>query len=68
MNKTNYQKFVETRLGMSIEQKILQCLEAGMTDAEIARAMDVPAATAKSWRHKYIVVKHELREPATAGR
>ena len=68
MTKTNYQRLIEDRLGMPLEQKILQCVQSGMSDSEIAEALSVPHATAKSWRQKYIVTEARLREPASAGR
>lgn len=69
MSKTNYQQMIEDRLGTSIERKLLECVEAEMTDQEIADAIRVPLATAKSWRRKYVVIERScrLREPVAAG-
>lgn len=66
--KTRYQKFVEERIGMPLEQKILQMVQAELTDAEMAAALDVPQSTLNLWRRQFLEVEttYRLRETTAA--
>jgi DNA-binding transcriptional regulator YiaG len=73
--KTRYQKLTEERLGMPLEQFVLnyrrQIARREVSRAEVARNTGIPKDTLINWEERFLVVEEvvQLRElPTTDNR
>lgn len=65
MRETTLHRIAERKVG-PLGPFFLKCHEDRLTDAEVARILELPLSTTKKWKARYLKITRtvELREPA----